>query len=1459
MCLRRLLLSVSLLCLIAGGRSDPQYALSVPSMLKSGEIAKACVNLVDHSEYLDLNVMLEYNGKNETIFSEQVPAANTFKCSDFQVPTVPVAVPVFITFEAIGQSIQLLERRSVVIDVMNDVYLIQLDKPIYKKGQKVRIRLISLNSELQPVPTKYSVIYVSDPSGSRMTQWQNQESERGIVALEFQLISEATLGSYSITAETASVGSVNQWFTVEEYVLPRFSVSLGIPTVITILDQSISYNVTAKYTYGQGVPGLLSGRLCRKYDNYYPGNSCNRNPDGICVSITGKLGSDGTFSGNADLTQFQLERSGLQMSFNFDFTVIEEGTGIQVKESQYVSISSQIARIDFEHQDMEQHYKRGIPYLVQLILKDANEKPISNELIELQVNGKVVQNLTTNAEGRAEYEIDTSNFVQTELVIQANYKNGEQCFDPGWRIPVYSNAYRSVPRFYSWTGSFVDVRPLHGELSCGQRYNTRVLYSLSRNGVGKGVNTATFYYLVMSKAKIVESGEQRVDLSNSLNGEFSIRLRVCSELAPGAELIVYSILQTEVIADSVHLDIEKCFKNKVSLNFSVDQGAPGSNVDLQLTAASRSLCGLRVIDSSLLLLNQNQQLTAESVYYALRYLSLYGYYVAGFNVEEPAPPCIDPNEQIFYNGLYYQPVSYYGEGDTNDVFRSAGLVFGTNATLRKPEVCGRGFGSNIRPMFLEKNVAMGVLPVSDMAAPNFNVAGTTTAGGAITTVRKFFPEVWNFNLTSVSESGSLAIPQVVPDTITQWQGSMFCVSEEEGFGMTRYPANFTAFMPFFVELSLPYSFIRGETLIMKAFVSNYMKQCMKVTVTLQNSDAFSAVLEEGKQNMCVCSGERASYSWSVKAKSLGVISFSVTAETTHIGATCDGPPDSSQPLRKDTVEQTVIVEAEGIEKEITYSSLVCVEGKASVFPISITPSVNTVQDSAKAHVTVIGDLLGHAVNNPESLIQMPTGCGEQNLAILMPIPFVLKYLNCTGQLTAAIQDRAVGFMSNGYIKQLGYRHSDGSFSAFGASDSQGSAWLTALTFWTFEQIKPYTFVDPNVQNQALIYLERLQNLNTGCFTPTGTLFHSDLKGGAENDISFTAYVVAILLQSDYPGGQTLLRSALRCLDAASGSQQSLYNRALMFYAYRVAGNYEKSNALFEQLRAEATSKENTIHWERKVKPDLEAVPFFYAPFASADIEITAYILLGLTKGPSSSPQDKTYMAQITLWLARQQNSNGGYRSTADTVVVLQALAGYGCLVYKKNANNQVRVSAQNAVIAQFNVDSSNRLVVQREALPTASGDYSFSVTGSGCCLVQTTVRYNIPVPKVNSAFSLSVNTSSESCVNDVAYTFTIGIQVSYHGSRNQSNMAIIDLKMLSGYTVDYGSISELRTKVSKVEQKNNHLYLYLESVSSETTSYSLKVEMGSRVQNFQPSFVKVYDYYESDENGVAVLKHPCSK
>ena len=47
-------------------------------------------------------------------------------------------------------------------------------------------------------------------------------------------------------------------------------------------------------------------------------------------------------------------------------------------------------------------------------------------------------------------------------------------------------------------------------------------------------------------------------------------------------------------------------------------------------------------------------------------------------------------------------------------------------------------------------------------------------------------------------------------------------------------------------------------------------------------------------------------------------------------------------------------------------------------------------------------------------------------------------------LSAALRARAVSDITSGYQRILTYRHSDGSFSAFGAQDGSGSLWLTAF-------------------------------------------------------------------------------------------------------------------------------------------------------------------------------------------------------------------------------------------------------------------------------------------------------------------------------------------------------------------------------------------------------------------------------
>ena len=76
------------------------------------------------------------------------------------------------------------------------------------------------------------------------------------------------------------------------------------------------------------------------------------------------------------------------------------------------------------------------------------------------------------------------------------------------------------------------------------------------------------------------------------------------------------------------------------------------------------------------------------------------------------------------------------------------------------------------------------------------------------------------------ESGKVVKTYTTPDTITTWETEAFCLSSQ-GFGLAPRE-EITVFQPFFLELSLPYSIIRGEHFELKATVFNYLEKCIMV-------------------------------------------------------------------------------------------------------------------------------------------------------------------------------------------------------------------------------------------------------------------------------------------------------------------------------------------------------------------------------------------------------------------------------------------------------------------------------------------------------------------------------------------------------------------------------------------------------------------------------------------------------
>jgi len=258
--------------------------------------------------------------------------------------------------------------------------------------------------------------------------------------------------------------------------------------------------------------------------------------------------------------------------------------------------------------------------------------------------------------------------------------------------------------------------------------------------------------------------------------------------------------------------------------------------------------------------------------------------------------------------------------------------------------------------------------------------------------------------------------------------------------------------------------------------------------------------------------------------------------------------------------------------------------------------------------------------------------------------------------------------------------------------------------------------------------------------------------------------------------------------------------------------------------------------------------------------MTAYTLLALLSGNATiSDFGLDYAAGIVRWLAQQQNPWGGFASTQDTVVALQALAMFGAATYSPGGNGTVKVSSSSGPVAEFRVDESNRLLYQEQELSQVPWDYTVTAQGQGCVLAQIAMHYNIPPPPDFSSFNISTSVVANCNASRPQLTVTVGVR--YQGRREETNMVIINLKLLSGYIVDKTSITQLKKKrlVKRVEVEEGHINIYLDGLRKEFKSFVVTLEEDVPVRNLRPAVVKVYDYYQTSDEAVTDYTSSCAE
>lgn len=1390
----------------------------------------------------------------------------------------PAEYTLSMNVQAVDRSWNFSQDTQLVYQPKSFSGLIQTDKAIYKPGQLVQFRALFLTSTLVPLPLDNAInVSVTDPDRNIIKQWQRVSNYRGLLTLELQLSDDPMLGDYLIQVE-ARGQQFSKQFTVAEYILPTFDVHIQLPSYATYNESDIVATVRASYTYGKPVSGhvtLTVQPLVRfaQLDT----------PPLHQAQFRARLAN-----GSADFTvdvvkDLKQERDLFEREIEFFALVEEDLTGRKYNKTQIIKVHDKNVKI--ESTNPGQTFKPGLEHTIQLKVAYQDDTPVEDNGPEVELKYGPFGRPMNSTKLRPVGGIIEHHF---HVPSKVPLGQSDDLFAPPSYIELQA-IYRGHTHYLE------SIRPYTSQ---SQQYMQISLPQLKGNRVGARRRGPRSVLNVDDELKVrIQATEamQQVTCQALARGniiwatspdaknktEIEFEAKIDQRMAPKSSILCFYVRpdNKEIIADYVELSVGGLMHNFVKLSPSRNEAKPGQEVEVSVFTKPNSLVGVLGIDTSVLLLKSGNDLSQKQVEDEIKSYGSSGDGDSGWRWARNAESLFESADMVVLtNNLVYNGFGY----------RQGRLLY-MNMVVRQ------------KPMQYEKSIALDSMILEhDISPPEFHLGKRKSSEPLV--IRSFFPETWMWQNGTTGADGLASFKAKVPDTITSWQLSAFSMNEAHGLGLSDGSTMVRVFRPFFIKLNLPYSIIRGETVSIQAIVFNYSKRPSAARVTLENPhnefefvEAANSIEDEHKSSSSsesrlvnIPPEDGVSVSFLIQPRKLGHIDIRVLAQGEFAG---------------DAIVKKLLVKAEGQVQHFNKAMLLNLSGPQSVVKrnVSIEVPANAVEGSQKVFVAVVGDILGAGLSNVDDLLRLPYGCGEQNMINLVPNIVILNYLQGTKRLRDVQKSRAVRNIETGYQRQLNYKRSDGSFSAFGQNDANGSVWLTAYVLKTFQQAKSIISVDEKIIRRAANFLARFARPD-GSIEEVGMLHMKELASAASGRPTYlTAYTIIALLQrpiapdADSPPPVPLdevvdrgLAYLERQLEAAADNDESPYELAIITYALHLANRQSTMGAAYDKLWARASHDDDDHVWWSAASrgargadgegapPDPESLlgaPTSAQPAASlpplkplpvgnakqsahlylADslsVEMTALALLTTVK---KGELDRAL--PIVRWLISQQNSQGGFASTQDTVLAIEALAAFAEASTSQNAPLSIdvefvypRTGRQRTEIRKTNSDQllisqTNALVQQRTRLPDNITWVQVQATGAGSAVVQVSWQYNLLVSAERPAFYLNPILDKTSNINYLQLSVC-----TYYKAGEASNMAVAEIELPSGYVADAEALPGLtrQKSIKRVDTADGEtkVLVYLDKVTRDEICFTVPAHRSTKVSNNKPVPVTIYDYYD---------------
>jgi uncharacterized protein YfaS (alpha-2-macroglobulin family) len=1361
-------------------------------------------------------------------------------------------------------------ERSVKLARVFQTYLVT-DKPMYQPNQTIQMRTITLaKPSMLPMKGQDITFEILDSKGNKIFKKKTKTDEFGVSYAQFRLADEINKGRYKIQALIGE-DKTEKTVTVEQYVLPKFNVTLKTDKEYYAPGDKLKGTISAAYFFGKPVAGGKVKIALSKFDVGFT-------PAG---ELTGKTDKEGVFEFDIGLPDYFIGQP------------LEQGDAF--------------VKIDLEVEDLAEHKEEksetrivaGSSIRITLIPEGGQIVPgVKNRVYCMTTypDGRpVLARVTLNEmEGFADsmgvstFEVQPTQEKEFTILVTANDKQGNTATltrNFTYNIDAPHLLLRLDKAIYK-VGSVMNVTVFSNKRS------GTIYLDMIKDG-----------QTMLTKSMVLKSGkaEAAVSLVQDLSGTVKVHAYIVG-------------MTSDVARDTRTIYVNPA--NDLLIEITPDRPTyrPGDDGTIQFTVTDRtgtpvvSAIGASIVDEAVFALTEMQP-GMEKVYFTLeKEIMTPRYEIHDFTPEEIVIPLEqDTRRQKAATVLFasfQEPPKYTIDVNTYEALATAFLEKAYSRMLADLEKLRRGVGQFrnekrrvpskseglepvVRAGFLKESdlldpwgtpyeiiaggndlswfeirswgpdkkkdtsddfspsymreeglhirggrggepVFMGAMEMDAMApAPMKKGEAKSAPAEAEATavaeprIRQYFPETMLFKPDLVTDrKGTAKINVKWADSITEWR---LTSTASSGIGqLGSRTKGIVVFQDFFVDIDLPVSLTQGDEVSIPIAVYNYLKGPQSVKLVLEKENWFDLLSDE-TVTKTLKKDEVSVVYFRLKVKGIGVHPLTVKAY-------------GSQMSDAISREIEVLPDGELVLTSVSDRLEGRVEKKVSIPDLAI-------DGPSKILVKVFPGIFSQIVDGLESMLRMPFGCFEQTSSVTYPNILILDYMRKTDQATPETDMKAQGFISVGYQRLLSFEVPGGGFEWFG--NHPANKLLTAYGLMEFKDMSRVYEIDENLIERTRQWLLSQQEKD-GSFKPDASYLHAESWTRIQkNEILPTAYISWSLLESGDRSEQ--VERAVKFLKENLNQVEDPYMLSLCANAL---ASWDRNDAatdkVFKMLQEKAIEEKGAVYWKSSIPT------FTHSHGDAADIETTALVAFALVKyGKMQNLTNK-----VLTYLIRAKDASGMWGGTQATVMALRALlASLGGSTEDVDAKIAIRINGQDAEALRLTKENADvmKLVDLKEFTKEGTNDVSIELSGKGSCLYEVVAKYYVPWKRtpepVKELLSIDVDYDrTELSQNDLV---TCNVKVA-NNRPGIAHMVIVDLGVPPGFEVQAGDLAELvGTKIEKYNLTSRQVIIYLEKIEEKKPvefSYRLRAKFPLKAKTTES---RAYEYYNPEIEAVA--------